>query len=86
MVPVSSTSKRLQEARLAENHASLLRRENKIKEAQRREELLDQQNGAQLAEKLRLAEITSRHGRERYSEELAIIKAESEIDEARILA
>ena len=86
MVPVSSTSKRLQEARLAKNRATLLHRENKIKEAERREELLDQQNRAQLAEKLRLAEITSRHGRERYAEELAILKAESEIDKARILA
>ena len=63
-----------------------MRHGSKIKEAQRHEEFLDQQNRAHLAEKQHLAEITSRHGRERYAEELAIIKAESEIDEARILA
>ena len=85
MVPVSSTRKKLQEARLPENRATLLRRENKIKEAQRREKLLDQQNRSQLVEKLHQAEVTPRHGREHYAE-LAIIKAEAKIDEARILA
>jgi len=39
---VSSSTRNRQEAKLAENRAAQLRRENQIKEAQRREKVLDQ--------------------------------------------